>query len=93
MSVWDHRIVIHFYCGEVKEQIMKSSGSNIKDLKDVLQEKGITDSQVFVVSDQPVTFNEIYKPSLLSRCLHGLAVGVIAVYCLKDLGALAFLGY
>ena len=93
MSVWDHRIVIHFNCGEVKEKIMKSSGSNIKDLKDVLQEKGITDSQVFVVSDQPVTFNEIYKPSLLSRCLHGLAVGVIAVYCLKDLGALAFLGY
>ena len=72
---------------------MKSSGSNIEDLKDVLQEKGITDSQVFVVSDQPVTFNEIYRPSLLSRCLHGLAVGVIAVYCLKDLGALAFLGY
>ena len=25
MSVWDHRIVIHFNCGEVKEKIMSES--------------------------------------------------------------------
>ena len=29
MSVWDHRIVIHFNCGEVKEKIM----SDISELE------------------------------------------------------------